>query len=847
MARALVIGARAPQPLGGTWEMAAVEPGGATRPDALEALDVEWIPCRGSVPVAAALRAAGRWDGAEPRDFDQHDWWYRCRFTAPAGDGPVRLRFDGLATVTTVWVNGQQILRSRSMFVRHTVDITHAVRRENTLLIRCQALGPLIDALPSRPRPRWKTALVQHQGLRWVRTSLLGRMRPWCPRVAAVGPWRPIAVESSPIEIRRAHIITSLDGCDGLARMRLDVRISPTGSRRPAIEGGVLRVGGADARIESERIADDAFTLTSLVRLPDPRLWWPHTHGHPHTYDVQATLVAGVEETIDLGRVGFRTVSLDREQDNRGFGLVVNGVPVFCRGVCWTPIDLAGLSADPASYRTALEQLRDAGMNMVRVAGTTTYETETFYELCDQLGLMVWQDFMFANMDYPWQDRDFLETARGEAVQVLETLQSRPSLTVVCGSSEVDQQAAMLGLPITNVSTAEDHPLADLVHAAVPDAVWLPTTPSGGTFPFHVDSGVSHYFGVGAYRRPFDDARRAQVRFAAECLAFSNVPEPLGSAAPTALDAEWKRRVPRDAGADWDFEDVRDYYVEQLFAVRASDIRSADPDRYLALGRVATGEAMLRTFAEWRRPGSSCRGGLVWFARDLTPGAGWGIIDSTGRSKSVYWYLKRALAPVALLPADEGLNGLRLHAMNDSSGAVEGELRVALYKAGRGSGRPVSVPLDLAPRGSQSIHVDGLFNGFLDLTYAYRFGPPQHDVVSMTLVDRSTGALEAAAWYFPVQLPLVPDPDLQLSAEIEPAGSGHALVLEANRFAHAVAIEIDGFEPDDNYFCLEPGQRRRVTLTARASGLARAPEGHVRALNGTGPVPVVSPEVVDAG
>ena len=316
---------------------------------------------------------------------------------------------------STVWVNGQQILHSRSMFVRHTVDITHAVRRENTLLIRCHALGPLIDALPARPRPRWKTALVQHQGLRWVRTSLLGRMRPWCPRVAAVGPWRPIAVESSPIEIRRAHIITSLDGCDGLARMRLDVRISPTGSRQPAIEGGILRVGGADARIESERIADDAFTLTSIVRLPDPRLWWPHTHGHPHTYDVQATLVGDVEETIDLGRVGFRTVSLDREQDTRGFGLVVNSVPVFCRGVCWTPIDLAGLSADPASYRTALEQLRDAGMNMVRVAGTTTYETETFYELCDQLGLMVWQDFMFANMDYPWQDRDFLESRPGRS------------------------------------------------------------------------------------------------------------------------------------------------------------------------------------------------------------------------------------------------------------------------------------------------------------------------------------------------------------------------------------------------------------------------------------------------
>jgi beta-mannosidase len=629
--------------------------------------------------------------------------------------------------------------------------------------------------------------------------------------------------------------------------MRLDVRVSPGGSRRTSIEGGVLRVGGADAAIDCEQIADDLFSLRSEIRLKDPRLWWPHTHGQPYSYGVEATLRADVEERIDLGRVAFRTVHVDRGHDTRGFGLVVNGTPVFCRGVCWTPIDLASLSGDPASYWIALEQLRDAGMNMVRVAGTTAYETDTFYHVCDQLGLMVWQDFMFANMDYPWQDEAFAETARLEAAQVLETLQSHASLAVVCGSSEVDQQAAMLGLPLGDVSAAAEHPLADLVHAAVPDVVWLPTTPTGGTLPFQVDTGVSHYFGVGAYRRPFDDARRAQVRFAAECLAFSNIPEPARAQPPAALDEDWKRRVPRDAGADWDFEDVRDYYVEQLFDVRATDIRSADPDRYLALGRVATGEAMLRTFAEWRRPGSSCRGGLVWFARDFAPGPGWGVIDSTARPKSVYWYLKRAFAPIALLPADEGLNGLWLHAMNDSPGQIEGELRVALYKMGRACGQPISVPLDVSPRSARSIHVDGLFNGFRDLTYAYRFGPPQHDVVSMTLVDRSTGMRQAAAWYFPVHLPSAIDLDLQMSAEIESAGDGHAVVLGASRFAHAVAIDIDGFVPDDNYFCLEPGEQRRVSLIASDRAAVRIPEGRVTALNSPRPCPVVSHEVVDAG
>ena len=109
-----------------------------------------------------------------------------------------------------------------------------------------------------------------------------------------------------------------------------------------------------------------------------------------------------------------------------------------------------------------------------------------------------------------------------------------------------------------------------------------------------------------------------------------------------------------------------------LFGVDPLELRARDPERYLALGRVATGEAMLRTFAEWRRPGSTCRGGLVWFARDLWPGAGWGIVDSTGRPKAAYWYLKRALAPVALLQRRRGLNGLWLHAVNDTAEADRG-------------------------------------------------------------------------------------------------------------------------------------------------------------------------------
>ena len=126
-------------------------------------------------------------------------------------------------------------------------------------------------------------------------------------------------------------------------------------------------------------------------------------------------------------------------------------------------------------------------------------------------------------------------------------------------------------------------------------------------------------------------------------------------------------------GAAWDFEEVRDHYLAQLFDIDPVALRERDGHRYLALGRLATAEAMRRTIAEWRRPGSSCRGALIWLARDVGPGAGWGLVDSTGRPKAAYWYVRRVCAPIALLGIDEGLNGLWLHAINDTPRAVDAD------------------------------------------------------------------------------------------------------------------------------------------------------------------------------
>jgi len=203
MARATFLGPSHSRLLEGAWEIAALPPGLASDPADLETARPEWMPCAGPMPAAAALRAGDAWDIEHPRDFDAEDWWYRCTFTADSAE-PVRLRFEGLATVADVWLNGRQILHSESMFVAHSVEIESGLRGENVLALRFHAITPLLG--PRRPRPKWRTRLVSHQGLRWYRTSLLGRMPAWCPPVAPVGPWRPILIEAGPLRMEHTDV-----------------------------------------------------------------------------------------------------------------------------------------------------------------------------------------------------------------------------------------------------------------------------------------------------------------------------------------------------------------------------------------------------------------------------------------------------------------------------------------------------------------------------------------------------------------------------------------------------------------------------------------------------------------
>jgi len=798
------------------WNLVLTEPDACATPHDIP-LSAQFIAAEVPGTVAAALEKAGRFDRDNPEPLDTRDAWYLCRlFDAQPGDAI--LRFEGLATLCHVFFNGQEILSSESMFTMHEIPVTLVGGDELALCFR--ALAPKL-AEPG-PRPRWRPQMITPQSLKNVRTTLLGRMPGWCPEVHAAGPWRPITlVRRDIVSIDNVTVRAVLEA-DGTGRLSVSLH---TNVDSPDL---MLRCGEIEQAFE--KVGESHYS--AILRLQAVDLWWPHTHGAPHLYDY-SIVIDGVAH--HAGRTGFRRVDVDRGAHGDDFALLINGERIFCRGAVWTTADIVRLPGGKADYEPYLRLAAEAGMNMIRIGGTMAYETPEFFQLCDELGLLVWQDFMFANFDYPKNDKTLTTLVHAEVEELLHAVQGCPSLAVLCGGSEIYQQAAMLGLPHEYWAG----PITEEIIPAIagrmrPDVPYVPNSPSGGAMPFSPNVGVTHYYGVGAYMRPLDDARRANVRFAAESLAFAHVPQQRTLQryldVPPVHSPLWKSRVPRDRGASWDFEDVRDFYLAELYREDPARLRREDRDRYLDLSRVVTGEIGEATFAEWRRNGSTCNGALVWTLQDLMPGAGWGVIDSTGEPKPVWYALRRAFRPVQVVVTDEGTNGLDIHVLNETENALQLDLELVCLRHGRQHAVSGGRILTLTPRSCETFAATDLFGAFFDTTLAFRFGPPSHDVTVARLRLPDGGPVVADAFHFPLgRSKAFHDAEIQVAVTRQDDAWG--LDIAVDRFAQSVHVSVDGYRPDDDWFHLAPGAAKHVRLLPQPwSADGDTPSGEITSL-----------------
>ena len=394
------------------WKVIKTAPGAVSGPDDL-ATASGWIEAAVPGTAAGALRDQQGEESARSADIDAHDWWWRTRVPVDPTQSPWFLEVMGLATLADVWVNGELVLHAENMFRSHVVELWD-LGRSAEVAIRCAATLPAVTQ--RLPRPRWRSPLVQHQGWRWQRTSLLGRIEGWGKGAPPVGPWRPVRLYPGhqPL-IAVERVDATLDGTTGI--VHAEFRIFGQGTPRP------VRVHVGDEHAEAHGGADSR-TISAVVRLPGVQHWWPYSHGAQPLYRVRAEVG---EHIVAIRQVGFRRIRADTE-DGR-FELCVNEVPVFIRGACWMPLDPVSLQAAPEQVREAVSQARDGGLNMLRIPGTCTYENESFYAACDELGMLVWQDCMLANLDPPTTP-EFTHEIAAEVGELSDRLAGHPCLAV---------------------------------------------------------------------------------------------------------------------------------------------------------------------------------------------------------------------------------------------------------------------------------------------------------------------------------------------------------------------------------------------------------------------------------
>jgi beta-mannosidase len=375
--------------------------------------------------------------------IERADWEYRTRFDLPRDlleRQNLQLVFHGLDTYATVLLNGEQILAADNMFRIWRVDVTSKVGEADNLL-EVRFRSPVEQDLPRIGERGYELPAV----LDSVNTSPYTRKAPyhygwdWGPRFVTSGVWRPVVLEAwDDLRVSDLQVVQREVGKD-FARLTLNVEIE-------AVADGAVDVTVGDDEGALQTVTRHVEVQTGVtvvpvdVEIPEPRLWWPNGLGDQPLYRFTATVaVDGVDKDSASVRTGLRSLELVRKEDEWGesFQFVVNGVPVFAKGANWIPADSFVTRVTRDRYRRLLKSTRDANMNMLRVWGGGIYESDDFYELCDELGIMIWQDFMFACAFYPG-DEGFLGNVRQEAVDNIRRLRNHPSIVLWCGNNEVE-------------------------------------------------------------------------------------------------------------------------------------------------------------------------------------------------------------------------------------------------------------------------------------------------------------------------------------------------------------------------------------------------------------------------
>jgi beta-mannosidase len=741
------------------------------------------------------------------------DWEYRTRFAAPAGlrsRRHVELVFDGLDTYARVYLDGEKILDADNMYRQWRVDVSGRLRDDGNEL-RVELRSPIREDLEKVTARGYELPAVNDQG---EKTSVYVRKAPysfgwdWGPRFVTCGIWKPVRLEAwddarladvfvrqTGLEEDAARLVAEVDVLGGAAAPRsasLEIRVAGPGSSGPL----PLR-GEATFPLE-----EGTRTHPVELEIRRPKRWWPNGYGEQPLYTVTTRLVVG-GETVDerSTRIGLRTLELRRRPDEWGksFEFVVNDVPVFAKGANWIPADSFLPRLTRERYARLLGSARDANMNMLRVWGGGIYESDDFYDLADELGLLVWQDFHFSCSLYP-ADPPFLANVAAEAEEAIRRLRNHPSVALWNGNNEIEAGWFQWGwrerLPAWLWNDYEKifHDLLPKTVARLdPTRAYWPSSPSANreSMPGDPGNGDMHYWGVWHGGEPFAAYERTPARFVSE-YGFQSFPEMatiLSFAGPDdlAIDSPVMtshQKHPRGNSL------IREYMLREYREPK-------DFASFLYASQVLQAEG-IKIGAEYhRRSRPRTMGSLYWQLDDCWPVASWSSIDYFGRWKALQYYARRFFAPVLLSTAEDG-GEVGVFVVSDHTEPLSATLEARLLDL---DGRVLwerSESVPVAPLSSRRV---------LGIGKATLLEGRDPKTVFLHLGLRAGGRLlsENSRFFVPMKELALRAP--RIGVEVAPAEGGTKLTLRSDTLARSVRLSYgaDAGTFSDNYFDVIPG------------------------------------------
>lgn len=791
-------------------------------------------------------------DNAEKAQWvEKWNWAYEREFDAPEAWEDAIIEFDGLDTYCRVYLNGLEIGAADDMFVPHAFQAKGLRRGANTLRVVFFSPIAMTAGRPERP------AAFTCERL-YTRRMQCTYSWDWVDRFVTMGIFRPVRLHRP--ERRELDDLRAETCCVDDFGAQLLVQATFSGAGETAFCRLTLTdPDGATVWTKRRRIVENV--ISERIDVEQPRLWWPNGYGAQPLY----RLTAAVEEagrTLDerVLSVGIRTARIfqprdlpgsegfekclrlkqsphvsgenafwDRNEEDEfsGFRLIVNGVPIFCKGANWVPCEPFPSEETPEKIQRLLTMARDAHMNMIRVWGGGVFEQDAFYETCDRLGLMVTQDFLMACGRYPEWDDGFLAQLREEARHAALRLRNHACLVWWTGDNEngMDGDEDMEDYGGRRSALRAIGPVLEQLD---PNRPFLPSSPYGGRPYGSITRGTTHntnYIGEWFSYIRYHDMQDYRTYFDGYLSRFCAEEPVMGMPSVSSL-----RRFLTEADVFGDDERMLRFHTknnpsEAFREFQIYDYLCAITEKLLGAPRCPADKMAKRQYVqyEWvritmelyRREKWFSSGLIYWMLNDCWPACGWAIIDYYARPKAAWYGFRRAAAPVVASIDEEG-GRYRLHVCCDGPAPASGEARLFV--------QPFDRSEPLAERRTR-FSVDANTSAIVLETELPRAGAD-----ALLMAEISGEGFRDRTWFFESR------PQDCAFPETKPvivATDEHSLTLRAEKYIHALALDGDcTFE--DNFFSLLPGEERTVGFVRENAG-----EISLRALGSAEPSLVV--------